>query len=69
MSDLVGKRVRLLHTSDPYTLLNRGDEGVVFDVWEVDLPPKPFVQVWVKWDEGSTLALILGDDNFEVVEK
>ena len=53
----VGRRVRLIRTSDPYTLLKRGDEGVVTTI---DCMGTVFVQ----WDNGSTLGLIrdAGDD-------
>ena len=64
---LVGKRIKLLHTSDHYTELKPGDEGEVIDVSVVKMGPRPFTQVWVKWDSGSSLALIIGEDNFEVV--
>lgn len=64
---LIGKRIRLLYTSDPYTKLKAGDEGMVVDVSTVNLPPRPFTQVWVKWDSGSNLALVFGEDRFEVL--
>jgi len=63
---LIGKRIKLLHTSDPYTKLKPGDIGTVIDVHTVRLP-KPFTQIWVKWDSGSNLALIAGEDSYEVV--
>ena len=34
-----------------------------------NLPPKPSTQIHVKWDSGSTLSLIHGEDKFEVMEE
>lgn len=59
-----GYRVRLLHTSDPYTKLKKGDEGDLLKV-------RPDVEnarriLDVKWDSGSTLSLVEGEDVWEV---
>lgn len=59
---LVGKRVRLIYCSDPYTLLKSGDEGTV-----------TFVDDWgtvhVNWDNRSGLGLVEeAGDRFEVIE-
>lgn len=54
-SNLVGKRVTLLRTSDPYTNLKAGDEGVVNYIDDMGT-------VFVKWDNGSSLGLIEGED-------
>lgn len=54
-SNLIGKRVTLLRTSDPYTNLKAGDEGVVNYIDDTGT-------VFVKWDNGSSLGLIEGED-------
>jgi hypothetical protein len=56
----VGKRVRLVSTSDPHTRLSPGDEGVVTSVDD-------FGTLHVSWDNGSTLGLIYMEDSYEVV--
>lgn len=66
MNKLIGKRIKLISTSDPYTSLKPGDMGTVVDVQRVDLPPRPFIQVWVRWNNGSRLALIQGEDHYEI---
>ena len=58
---MVGKRVRLIHTSDPYTKLRSGDEGVVVFVDDLGT-------VDVKWDCGSRLGLIPREDSWEWIE-
>jgi len=58
-----GDRVRLVHTSDPYTDLVRGDEGVVRRVEEA----LGSVTVHVKWDSGSRLGLVPGLDEFVIL--
>jgi len=63
---LIGKRIRLIHTSDPYTKLKQGAKGTITGISTVDIPPKPFTQIFVKWNNGSNLALIYGEDRFEV---
>lgn len=68
MNNLEGKRIKLISTSDPYTSLKPGDMGTVVDVLRVDLPQSPFTQIWVKWDNGSNLALIDNKDSFDVVD-
>lgn len=65
-----GDRVELVYTSDSYTNLEPGDRGTVTDV-EVDHPPivpRPTRKFWVDWDNGSTLAMIEGEDRIVVVD-
>ena len=47
---LIGKRVQLQYTNDPYTKLRKGDEGVVDFVDDTGT-------ISVKWDSGSSLGL------------
>jgi len=55
-----GRRVRLLSCADPYTTLTPGTEGVISFVDDVGT-------VHVKWDNGSSLGLIAGEDRWEYV--
>lgn len=48
---LIGKRVRLQYTNDPYTNLRQGDEGTVDHVDDAGT-------LFVKWDNGSGLGLV-----------
>ena len=57
-------RIRLIRTSDPYTKLRSGDEGVVTSVERLGSEPQV---VNVKWDSGSTLSLIEGEDDYELL--
>lgn len=47
---LIGRRVRLQYTNDPYTTLRQGDEGEVTFIDDTGT-------VFVKWDDGSGLGL------------
>ncbi|MCP4792074.1 MAG: DUF4314 domain-containing protein [Actinomycetia bacterium] len=59
---LPGRRVRLLaNLSDPYTKLGVGDVGTVAHVDDAGT-------VFVDWDSGSNLGLILGKDEFALIE-
>lgn len=51
MEALIGKRVRLQYTNDPYTDLRQGDEGTVDHIDDAGT-------MFVKWDKGSNLGLI-----------
>lgn len=62
LSNLIGRRIRLLHTDDPYTKLHFGSLGTIEDI---TITPWGDYQVWCRWDEGSRLALIPGKDMFE----
>lgn len=58
---IVGRRVRLEHTSDAYTKLKSGAEGVVFYVDDLET-------VFVKWEDGSTLGLIPDEDRWSLLD-
>lgn len=58
---LTHKRVMLVSTTDPYTNLRRGDIGTVTLVDD-------YGTVHVKWDNGSTLGLITGEDEWRVLD-
>ena len=60
ISTAVGKRGCLIRTTDPYTRLSPGDEGIVAFVDDMGT-------VHVKWDNGSTLGLVPGEDSWQEV--
>lgn len=57
----LGKRVRLIRTTDPYTHLKYGDEGVIDFIDDE-------ATFHVKWDNGSSLGLIDKEDDWEVLD-
>jgi Domain of unknown function (DUF4314) len=68
---IIGRRIRLNHTDDQYAMLRSGDMGTITDITEI---PKmegmfcPETQIWVSWDNYSNLAMIVGKDDFEILE-
>jgi hypothetical protein len=65
---MIGKRIRLIFTHDLYTRLRSGDMGTVMNVAELPEELGGDRQIWVRWDNGSNLAMIEGKDQFEVIE-
>ena len=65
LRNLIGRRIRLIHTDDAYTKLHFGSTGTIEDVATLSWGG---IQVWCKWDEGSNLALIPPTDLFEFVD-
>ncbi len=61
MTDLPqrGDRIRLVSTSDRYTRLVPGAEGIVNSVNRY--------QVGIAWDDGSSLSLLPDEDRWEVL--
>ena len=55
-----GQRVRHIRCSDPYTKLQSGDEGVVDYIDDMGT-------LHVKWDNGSSLGLIQGEDTWTYI--
>ena len=57
---LLGKRVKLIEPmeDDPQPILV-GREGVVYNVG--------FDVINVKWDNGRSIGLIIGEDKFEII--
>jgi hypothetical protein len=58
---IIGKRVRLINTSDPYTQLRPGDEGTVDFLDDLGT-------VHVLWDNGSSLGMVRGEDQFAYID-
>ena len=54
----IGKRIRLVSTTDPYTSLKPGDEGVVDLIDDAGT-------FFAKWDNGSSLGLVFQEDRWE----
>ena len=52
-----GRRVRLIYTSDPYTLLRPGAEGTARFTDDLGT-------LHVKWDDGSSLGLVPNEDSW-----
>ena len=66
MPDVIGKRIELIRTNDPYTDLKPGDRGTVVDITELPYEDTPF-KVLVQWDSGSRLAILEGHDDYRTV--
>jgi len=59
----VGDRIELIETDDSWTMLKSGHKGTVYKIdEEQDL-------IWVEWDNGEDLALIIGVDKFRILKK
>jgi Domain of unknown function (DUF4314) len=65
-STIIGKRIRLIFTNDPYTRLKTGDMGTITYVSELPSRVGGERQLWVSWDSGSNLAMIEGKDFYEI---
>lgn len=63
---VLGKRIELIHTDNPYADLKPGDRGTVVDVSELSYQGKPF-KVWVLWDSDSRLTVLEGHDDYSIV--
>ena len=57
-----GMRVKLKEMKDPYTNLKEGDEGTIEFVDDIGT-------IFVNWDNGSGLGLVIGEDEFEVLKE
>lgn len=59
-NESVGDIVKLVYTTDPYSILKCGDEGVVRYIDDAGT-------VFVNWDNGSRLGLIPGEDLWAII--
>jgi hypothetical protein len=56
-----GTRVILIQMNDPYTNLQPGDQGTVTSVDDIGT-------IHVKWDRGSSLGVVFGEDSCRKIE-
>jgi hypothetical protein len=59
-----GKKVELIYTSDPYTKLKPGDKGT----YQYSYKNLDRIQHSIQWDNGSSLSLISGEDQFKFID-
>ena len=59
----IGDRIELVEMDDTMTELKPGDKGTVFKIDENQ------ELIWINWDNGEQLALLIGVDKFKVVKK
>jgi hypothetical protein len=62
----VGKRVRVVHKGN--NELVDGDEGTIVDIDKLPDSLGGNRQIWVRWENNFTLALIEGEDRFTVLD-
>jgi hypothetical protein len=59
----IGNRIQLIETDDAWTKLEKGSKGTVVEIEEdQDL-------IWVQWDNGEKLALLIGIDKFKLIKR
>ena len=57
----IGNRIQLIETDDTWSNLQKGSKGTVVEIEEdQDL-------IWIQWDNGEKLALIMGIDKFKLI--
>lgn len=59
-TQLIGKRIRINYMEDPYPV-PQGTEGTISGIDGIG-------QIQVKWDNGSTLAVIEEIDDFDILD-
>jgi hypothetical protein len=61
---LVGERIKLVQTSDPYTRVRKGDLGTITrDPYENG----GVTCIGVDWDNGSSISLVEGEDSWVTI--
>jgi hypothetical protein len=63
---VLGKRIELICTDNPYADLKPGDKGTVVDVSELSYEDQPF-KVWVLWDSDSSLTILDRHDDYRMI--
>ena len=58
----VGTRIELINMTDPYATVPPGTRGTVSYVDDIG-------QIGMKWDNGRTLGIVPGEDQFKVISK
>lgn len=58
---LVGKRIRFIHSSDPWTNLQFGDLGTIVFVDDLGT-------LDCTWDSGSSLGMVPGIDQYQILQ-
>jgi hypothetical protein len=59
----VGDRIKIIEMDDGLTSLEKGSKGTVTNIDdEQEL-------IWVEWDNGEKIALIIGIDKYKVIKK
>ncbi len=61
---LCGKRIKLIHTDDPYTKLKSGDMGTI----KYTFLNFNRVVINVDWDSGTNSGLLVNKDNYEMLD-
>ena len=56
-----GTRIKLIEMNDPWNPVEPGTEGTVQLVDDIG-------QIHMKWDNGRTLALVPGRDEFKIIK-
>jgi len=59
----IGDRVELIEITDTLSRLEKGSQGKVTKIEEDQ------ELIWVDWDNGEKLAILIGIDRFKVVKK
>ena len=58
----IGTRIELISMDDPYAPIEPGTQGTVESVDDIGT-------LFMKWDNGRTLGIIPGEDQFKVISK
>ncbi len=61
VNEIIGKRIRLIHTTDEYTRLQYGDLGTVKFIDDTGT-------IFCDWDNGSRLGMIPGVDKYQILQ-
>ena len=64
-TNLKGRRIKLIRTDDQYTDLKSGDMGTI-ELVNVSESPGMESKIFVEWDNGSNLMLLVGVDHYEI---
>jgi len=64
---LKGKRIELVYCNDPHTELKVGDKGTVEFILRQSDHRICEDQLFVDWDNGSSLILLMGKDRFKIL--